>query len=358
MANIRICTKFCTACNAPSAPGWDFCGSCGRPLHQEPAETPDASVVDAPQWPAGAKAAGAKIAGAEPDADGGARADIVVLPTAGWAASEPAAESVPLEARDSTGGSTEREGFEAVGGPIPPEPDVQAAAWRTTTVEDGPAPDARTATDTGGRGSAAHSSPAAAGWAAGAPGTNVSPATEPIPALAPPVPIGAPVAVEILRSRASWLQRHQRLVRAAIGVAVAIVVAVAVSSDLGVRSRLDRTRNDLVGARSEIERTSDQLSITRGELDTTKKTLASTTSERDAVRSELDAKLAELAGLRGSLGDAQNRLNLQAGQIETLKSCLNGVSEALGYAAYEDYRSAVAALDAVEVSCDRASKMF
>jgi len=66
----------------------------------------------------------------------------------------------------------------------------------------------------------------------------------------------------------------------------------------------------------------------------------------------------ELAGVRGSLNEANTKVNLQASQIETLKSCLNGVSAALHYAAYSDYDAAIAALEAVEVSCDKAYKML
>jgi hypothetical protein len=50
-----------------------------------------------------------------------------------------------------------------------------------------------------------------------------------------------------------------------------------------------------------------------------------------------------LGGVTNSLSDARSRLNIQSGQIETLKSCLNGVSTALTDVAYEDYTSAVSA---------------
>lgn len=352
MASTRMRTTFCSSCHAPLAPGWGFCGACGRRLL--PAPPDDASVTDAPPERAGA-------AGTEPGAGSGAGADIVVFPTSGVAPPEPAIEAAPLEAPAPVGEPTEVAGAENAGRRVRPERGAEAAR-RSTTAGAGQEFVPGTAIGAPyGDGAAAPSPIPSAGSAAVAPG-----AAAPTPPSIPPAPLPraavvlqAPVANGTFPPRPSRFARHRRsLVRTVIGAVAIIVVAVAVSSDLGVRSRLDRARLDLAGSRSELERTSDQLGTTWAELDTTKEALASSTSERDAVRSELDATLAELAGLRGSLGDAQDRLNLQAGQIETLKSCLNGVSEALGHAAYDDYRSAVAALDAVEVSCDRASEMF
>jgi hypothetical protein len=47
-------------------------------------------------------------------------------------------------------------------------------------------------------------------------------------------------------------------------------------------------------------------------------------------------------------------VTIQAGQIETLKSCLSGVSIALSDLASGDYSGTIAALEAVQVSCHSA----
>jgi hypothetical protein len=155
-----------------------------------------------------------------------------------------------------------------------------------------------------------------------------------------------------------WARRPRWMVPVALGVAVSAAVGSGVRADLDVRSRLDATRGELASTRIDLERTSATLRTTEADLVATDGALVSATTERDALEADLDARLAELEGVRGSLGDARSRLDLQAGQIETLKSCLNGVSSALSFAAYEDFVSAMAALDAVQVSCDRASDLF
>lgn len=52
--------------------------------------------------------------------------------------------------------------------------------------------------------------------------------------------------------------------------------------------------------------------------------------------------------------DVKSSLTIKSGQIETLKSCLNGVSIALTDLAYSDYAGAISALNAVKVSCHSA----
>lgn len=168
-------------------------------------------------------------------------------------------------------------------------------------------------------------------------------------AVAPP---GATPAPAVTRR---W-RRHLRPI--AVGLLVAVLAAVGIATDVGVRNRLDETRDRLARTAKSLDETTAALKESRAELATTKSTLSSTIAERDRLKADLDARVAELAGVRGTLNEAQNRLNLQAGQIETLKSCLNGVVQALGYAAYEDYYSALASLRAVEVSCQNAQALF
>ncbi len=169
-----------------------------------------------------------------------------------------------------------------------------------------------------------------------------------VPAAAPPTPR---VTQALRRRRPRWL------VPVAAAAAL-IVVGVAVANDLGVRSRLDDTRSTLRSVQASLAATTTNLESTTAKLATSDASLAATTTERNALKVDLDAKAAELGGVKGTLSDAKSRIDLQAGQIETLKSCLNGVSNALSYAADDDFVSALAALRAVEVSCDRAAEMF
>jgi septal ring factor EnvC (AmiA/AmiB activator) len=152
--------------------------------------------------------------------------------------------------------------------------------------------------------------------------------------------------------------------RLAVGAAV-IIIGVLVLNDIGTHERLFDTRTALAVARDDLRDTRGRLTTTQRELAGTQGRLASTeselsarTKERDDLRAQVDTKNSELVGVRGSLTAAEGRVNLQASHIETLKSCLNGVSEALVHAARGDYSAALAALRSVEVSCDRAYELF
>jgi hypothetical protein len=151
----------------------------------------------------------------------------------------------------------------------------------------------------------------------------------------------------------------------AAGLVVAGLLATGLIVHLGTRSaladnraRLASTTRDFDATKAKLSSTINDLNGTRSRLTTTQTDLSTRTRQRDKFHAELDAANVELAGVNSTLDDAQNRVNLQANQIEALKSCLLGVSDALGYAAYEEYASAVAALEAVSVSCDTANKAF
>jgi hypothetical protein len=65
-----------------------------------------------------------------------------------------------------------------------------------------------------------------------------------------------------------------------------------------------------------------------------------------------------LKGLQTSLNDVQTQVSLQAGQIDVLKTCLDGVSNALSYAAYGQYSAAINSLNAVNSECETAYALF
>lgn len=124
------------------------------------------------------------------------------------------------------------------------------------------------------------------------------------------------------------------------------------------QGELDATRKTLTETRNQLQDTNGKFTETHGELSTTQAELSSAVDDLQVTKSRLADKLRELSGLRGSLDGAQERLDLQANQIGTLQSCLNGVTDAMSYAAYSDYGAAIAALEAVEVSCNKAYQLF
>lgn len=122
--------------------------------------------------------------------------------------------------------------------------------------------------------------------------------------------------------------------------------------------RLAATQHDLAGARHQVTETTASLDQTRGQLDQARAKLSDTTGRLRTAQGKLRDTRQEAAGLQGSLDSAQDRLDLQANQIDTLKSCLSGVVTSMGYAGQGDYGAAIAALDAVEISCQRADDFF
>lgn len=192
----------------------------------------------------------------------------------------------------------------------------------------------------------------------------IVPAPTAPPAVPPPVLTGPDVglhATAVPAPRRSRLESvwSRRWFRRAVGIAaLAVAVTPVAVDDLRVRSRLTSTRDQLHTTEMALTRTRSDLEGTRRELRTTRADLETRTRERDGLRNQLDATNAELAGVRGSLSEAQSRLNLQAGQIATLKSCLSGVVQALVYVADGYYGLAVSALEAVDVACRQAAELF
>jgi uncharacterized protein HemX len=175
--------------------------------------------------------------------------------------------------------------------------------------------------------------------------------TEPV---LPPVPAHPPA--ETPRRR-----RRPLLTWSLYGLAAVLIlalVAVAGYTHQQTRNDLASTRADLATTQDELDATSTTLTETEGFLAENRSELAETNLQLQQTRSRLRAARGELSGLEGSLDNAQDRLDLQANQIETLKSCLDGVTTAMSYAAYSDYGAAIGALDAVEVSCNRAYELF
>lgn len=167
-------------------------------------------------------------------------------------------------------------------------------------------------------------------------------------------PRNAPVEPVMSRVR----KRKQPWLIAVTAVVACALLALGVVIHLGTRTRLTHTRDELASTSATLTSTKSTLQKTNHELSTTAEALTTRTSERDRLQARLDETNTKLAGVQQTLTDAQNRVNLQAGQIDALKSCLAGVTNALEYVSYGDYGSAVASLEAVEVSCDTAANAF
>jgi hypothetical protein len=149
---------------------------------------------------------------------------------------------------------------------------------------------------------------------------------------------------------------RDRVLAGALALAV-VAAGVVTYDDVRHRGTLDRTRRQLAATRSELASTVARLDSTAATLDSTQIDLTSTRADLSASNKTLSTLRGQLSGVRNTLSDAKGKLNVQASQIVTLKSCLNGVTIALGDVAYGDYSGAVSALDAVRVSCQAASRI-
>lgn len=124
------------------------------------------------------------------------------------------------------------------------------------------------------------------------------------------------------------------------------------------RQSLRATEATLASTQSELATAETELATTLTDLTGTKTELASVEKALADVKKQLAGKEQDLRGVRNNLAEVKSSVTIQAGQIETLKNCLNGVSIALSDAAYGDYSAALSALQAVEVSCDKAYALF
>lgn len=154
----------------------------------------------------------------------------------------------------------------------------------------------------------------------------------------------------------SWDRRRWLTVAASAAAFVLIVGAIFVH--VGVRRDLSRTRTQLASTSQTLEQTASDLESTKSDLKTTQDNLTETESERDSLSTENEVLQGKIQGVQGSLNDARSELGLQAGQISTLKTCLNGVAIALRDVLNNDYYGAASALQSVQGPCNEAFRLL
>lgn len=159
-----------------------------------------------------------------------------------------------------------------------------------------------------------------------------------------------PTEAAEVRPRKRW-----RWVRAA---AIAVGVLALLSGASGGTWIYLETREELESTREELRRTSDELAATAKDLEITRLNLKREEEQNRTLERQVRELRTELRGVRGTLSEAQERLELQAGQIADLKDCLNGVSLALDDVLNGDYWAAASALSAVQSSCEAAFALF
>lgn len=174
-----------------------------------------------------------------------------------------------------------------------------------------------------------------------------------------PVPPPVPDQDELVSAQDHGRGNRRRvaLVTVAI-VAVLGLLTAGVLVHLDVRGDLRDTELTLASTEEDLTRTTEELGSTDAKLAETRARLQETVGERDDLRNELRRVKADLQGVRGSLAEAQETVQLQSGQIEDLKACLDGVAEALDHVIYGYYDAAINALTRVEGSCNAAFALF
>lgn len=114
----------------------------------------------------------------------------------------------------------------------------------------------------------------------------------------------------------------------------------------------------LADAKDEIAQAEERLNRRKAKLVMAQAELDEKTRRLRAVNQSLAAAQVRQSGLESTLDDAFSQLDLQASQIETLKTCLDGVSNAFVYAWKFEDDEALASLLAVEVSCNHSFELF
>jgi hypothetical protein len=137
-------------------------------------------------------------------------------------------------------------------------------------------------------------------------------------------------------------------------VVLGATITIALGLGTYLYMTLEGARDDLTSTQTDLDRTATSLSVTQDQLAETEGELSETTAERNQLEGKVRSLKADLRGVRGTLNEANADLELQAGQISTLKTCLNGVSIAFDRVLDFDYRGAAAALQSVECACNEA----
>ena len=175
-----------------------------------------------------------------------------------------------------------------------------------------------------------------------------------------PVEMAAGVPHDAPHKPRRWL-----IVKGLVAVLVLTAVALLAINDFGTHQELAKSRGAFSASQTHLQSTQVKLADTvtqltgaKSNLASTEATLTTTKATLTTTQKTLAAKVQELSGVRNNLTDVKSSLTIKSGQIETLKSCLNGVSIALRDLANGDYAGTISALDAVQVSCDSAFAMF
>lgn len=141
-------------------------------------------------------------------------------------------------------------------------------------------------------------------------------------------------------------------------VLVAGLVAAATVLHLDVRGELVDTRADLASTRKTLASTEADLEARTSDLESTRDSLETAEENLRSTDRQLRKAQRQLRGIRGTLASAEEQLGLQSHQIEVLKTCLNGVNNALVELAYNNFDGALAALNSVQIPCDEAFALF
>lgn len=152
--------------------------------------------------------------------------------------------------------------------------------------------------------------------------------------------------------------RRRRLPAVMAAAAALILAGTGLYMHLQVRSNLQETEQTLAWTQSELKDAQTKLDTTSKTLEETRVRLDQTAVERDSLRQELEQVRVDLEGVEGSLQASQRTVRLKTGQIEVLKTCLDGVAAALAYIVYGEYYAASDALSRVENACRRAFALF
>jgi septal ring factor EnvC (AmiA/AmiB activator) len=142
-------------------------------------------------------------------------------------------------------------------------------------------------------------------------------------------------------------------------LAVGIFEFYSLDSKLGKSNRtLTSTQTQLASARSDLAKVQASLQAANSKVRTLTKARDNLISSLHQTKAKLAKALSNLRGAKNNLSQAKNQIALQGGQIQTLKTCLGGVSVALNDVLNFNYNGAANALVSVESACQSAFQLL
>ncbi|MBV8952208.1 MAG: hypothetical protein JOZ99_15120 [Actinobacteria bacterium] len=133
--------------------------------------------------------------------------------------------------------------------------------------------------------------------------------------------------------------------------------AYAVLDLVATHAQTSRLHHDTLAAEQQIAADGQRVASENTGVGAAAQQLAARTDDRDRMRAQVVSASADVSAARVDLGAAFGRLALQVGEITTLSTCMQSVSQAMNGLSVGDTTRGLDALHSVQTSCDTAASI-